>query len=37
MMKVQHEHEEQWWKAREALVQKQKDRIQGQKAIDDVL
>jgi hypothetical protein len=37
MIKVQHEHEEQWWKGREALIEKQKARKEGQKKLDDVL
>jgi len=37
MIKVQHEHEEQWWKGREALIEKQKSRKEGQKKLDDVL
>jgi L-rhamnose mutarotase len=37
MIKVQHEHEQQWWKGREALIEKQKSRKEGQKKLDDVL
>jgi hypothetical protein len=37
MIKVQHEHEEQWWNGREALIEKQKSRKEGQKKLDDVL
>lgn len=37
MIKVQHEHEEQWWKSREALIERQKAREEGQKKIDEVL
>ncbi|TAQ90584.1 hypothetical protein B7494_g1111 [Chlorociboria aeruginascens] len=37
MIKVQHDHEEQWWKGREALVEKQKAREEGQKKLDAVL
>lgn len=37
MIKVQHEHEEQWWKGREALIEKQKARKEGQKKLNDVL
>lgn len=37
MMKVQREHEEQWWAGRETLIEKQKARKEGQKKLDDVL
>ncbi|KAI9050973.1 hypothetical protein LZ554_005083 [Drepanopeziza brunnea f. sp. 'monogermtubi'] len=37
MMKVQKEHEEQWWNGREMLIEKQKARREGQKKLDDVL
>ncbi|RFU27589.1 hypothetical protein B7463_g8764, partial [Scytalidium lignicola] len=37
MIKVQHEHEEQWWKSREALIERQKQRKEGQKKLDEVL
>lgn len=37
MIKVQHEHEEQWWKGREALIERQKARKEGQKKLEDVL
>ncbi|KAL3424205.1 hypothetical protein PVAG01_03486 [Phlyctema vagabunda] len=37
MIKVQHEHEEQWWKGREALIERQQARKEGQKKLDDVL
>lgn len=37
MIKNQHEHEEQWWKAREDLVKRQAARAEGQKKIDEVL
>lgn len=37
MIKVQHEHEEQWWKGREALKQTQEARKEGQKKLDEVL
>ncbi|KIN02009.1 hypothetical protein OIDMADRAFT_18778 [Oidiodendron maius Zn] len=37
MIKIQHEHEEQWWKGREALKQTQEARKEGQKKLDDVL
>lgn len=37
MVKIQHEHEDQWWKSREALIERQKARKEGQKKLDDVL
>jgi hypothetical protein len=37
MIKVQHEHEEQWWEGRKALIERQKARKEGQKKLDDVL
>ncbi|KAG4435759.1 hypothetical protein IFR05_008773 [Cadophora sp. M221] len=37
MMKVQREHEEQWWNGREMLIEKQRARKEGQKKLDDVL
>ncbi|CZT48262.1 uncharacterized protein RSE6_08935 [Rhynchosporium secalis] len=37
MMKVQREHEEQWWNGRKMLIEKQKARKEGQKKLDDVL
>jgi hypothetical protein len=37
MIKVQHEHEEQWWKGRESLKQTQEARKDGQKKLDEVL
>jgi hypothetical protein len=37
MIKVQNEHEEQWWRSREALVERQKAREEGQKKLDNVL
>ncbi|PBP27251.1 hypothetical protein BUE80_DR001649 [Diplocarpon rosae] len=37
MMKVQREHEEQWWNGREILIEKQKARKENQKKLDDVL
>jgi Protein of unknown function (DUF2458) len=37
MIKIQHEHEEQWWKGREELIERQKARQEGQKKLDDVL
>ncbi|KAG9233870.1 hypothetical protein BJ875DRAFT_30934 [Amylocarpus encephaloides] len=36
MIRVQHEHEEQWFKGREALLEKQKSRKEGQKRLDEV-
>jgi hypothetical protein len=37
MIKVQHEHEEQWWEGRKALIERQKARKEGQKKLEDVL
>lgn len=37
MIKIQHEHEEQWWNGRNALIEKQKGRKEGQKKLDEVL
>jgi L-rhamnose mutarotase len=37
MIKVQHEHEQQWWEGRKALIERQKARKEGQKKLDDVL
>ncbi|KAM0141486.1 hypothetical protein ACHAP3_002351 [Botrytis cinerea] len=37
MIKVQHEHEEQWWKSREALIERQAARKEGQKKLEEVL
>ncbi|PQE12618.1 ATP synthase subunit beta protein [Rutstroemia sp. NJR-2017a BBW] len=37
MMKVQHEHEEQWWKGRQALIEKQQVRKEGQRKLEEVL
>ncbi|KAF7920183.1 uncharacterized protein EAE97_011524 [Botrytis byssoidea] len=37
MIKVQHEHEEQWWKSREALIERQVARKEGQKKLEEVL
>ncbi|KAH8808544.1 hypothetical protein F5884DRAFT_792569 [Xylogone sp. PMI_703] len=37
MIKVQHEHEEQWWRSREALIERQKQRKEGQKKLEEVL
>ena len=37
MIKNQHEHEELWFRGREALIEKQKVRKEGQKKLDDVL
>jgi hypothetical protein len=37
MIKTQHEHEDQWWAGRQALLQKQEARKEGQKKLDDVL
>lgn len=37
MIKVQHEHEDQWWEGRKALIERQKARKEGQKKLEDVL
>ncbi|KAB8302059.1 hypothetical protein EYC80_005510 [Monilinia laxa] len=37
MIKVQHEHEEQWWRGREALIEKQAARKEGQRKLEEVL
>lgn len=37
MIKIQHEHEEQWWNGRVALIERQRARKEGQKKLDDVL
>ncbi|CAG8977884.1 hypothetical protein HYALB_00001761 [Hymenoscyphus albidus] len=37
MIKVQHEHEEQWFKGREALLERQVARKEGQKKLDEVM
>lgn len=37
MIKVQHEHEEQWSNSRKALLERQAARKEGQKKLDDVL
>jgi len=37
MIKTQHEHEEQWFNGRKALIEKQKGREEGQKKLDEVL
>jgi hypothetical protein len=37
MMKVQHEHEEQWWNGRKALIERLAARKEGKKKLDEVL
>ena len=37
LIDVQHQHESQWWEGRKALIQKQKDRIEGRRKVDEVL
>ncbi|RKF63040.1 hypothetical protein OnM2_028100 [Erysiphe neolycopersici] len=37
LLKLQHEHEEQWWNGRNALIEKLKAREEGQKKLDEVL
>ena len=37
LIATQHQHERQWWDGRNALLQKQKDRVEGRKKLDEVL
>ncbi|KAL3451298.1 hypothetical protein BJX65DRAFT_304700 [Aspergillus insuetus] len=37
LIQRQHDHERQWWKGREALVQKQKSRAEKKRELDEVL
>jgi len=37
LIKVQHENEENWFKGRQGLIEKQKARKEGQKKLDEVL
>ena len=37
MIKVQQEHEQQWWDGRQALLRKQEGREEGRKKLDEVL
>ncbi|KAL9619817.1 MAG: hypothetical protein Q9160_005557 [Pyrenula sp. 1 TL-2023] len=37
LIKKQHDHERQWWEGRKALVTKQSGRVEGKKAVDDLL
>lgn len=37
MIKIQHEHEEQWFNGRKVLIEKQMAREEGQKKLDEVL
>ncbi|KAI9804839.1 MAG: hypothetical protein M1825_001207 [Sarcosagium campestre] len=37
MVQVQHQHEQQWWEGRQALLNKQRARLDGKKRLDDVL
>ncbi|KAI9744098.1 MAG: hypothetical protein M1818_002250 [Claussenomyces sp. TS43310] len=37
MIKMQHQHEEQWWNGRQALIVKQEARVDGQRKLDEVL
>lgn len=37
MIKVQHEHEEQWWNGRQALLKRQASRAESQRKLDEVL
>lgn len=37
MIKVQHEHEEQWWAGRQDLLKRQASRKESQRKLDEVL
>jgi hypothetical protein len=37
LIRSQHEHERQWWKGREALIAKQKARVEKKRQLDEVL
>ena len=37
LIEVQHQHECQWWEGRKALIQKQKDRVEGRRKVEEVL
>ncbi|KAJ9231199.1 hypothetical protein DTO207G8_2860 [Paecilomyces variotii] len=37
LIRSQHDHEKQWWKGREALIEKQKARVEKKKKLDEVL
>jgi Mn-containing catalase len=37
LIQRQHDHERQWWKGREALLQKQKSRVEKKRELDEVL
>lgn len=37
LIESQHQHERQWWEAREALVKKQGEREEGRRKVDEVL
>ena len=37
LINVQHQHEKQWWDGRNALLQKQKARIEDRKKLDEVM
>ncbi len=37
MIKVQYEHEQQWWEGRQGLLRKQEGREEGRKKLDEVL
>jgi len=37
MIKLQHENEQNWFKGRQALIEKQMARKEGQKKLDEVL
>lgn len=37
LIRRQHQHERSWWKGREALLEKQRDRAEKRRALDEVL
>jgi hypothetical protein len=37
LIRTQHQHERQWWEARQALIAKQKMRAEKKKKLDEVL
>jgi hypothetical protein len=37
MIKVQHQHETEWWDGLQSLIEKQDARVEGQKKLDEVM
>jgi hypothetical protein len=37
LIRSQHDHERQWWRGREALLEKQKARVEKKRQLDEVL